>query len=363
MRISLLNILLCFLSLHCVSQTLIPNLEIVKTYGTEHLLDCQVLNKAPNAWRCADTSVLYNSYEFDNYGKIIKKIKANNPDTALTIYTYNELGKIGSMLHFSRNYKDTMLQIFYYNSKGNVDKRLDYSIRNGNRMDNRSELLNFYNKRDSLEKKVYLDYSPSKKKFDTTYYQIRTYNSQGMKETETIYKYVNYNSFEGEQGFSTFKYDITGRLIEKDHIGFRGMWNKDSSPSDNYKCLYSYIGDSVISETSFSESNFLKETIYRNAEKKIIKIERNSVQLTKIKNINGVYCPDLNGKTARIQNEQTTYFYDKLGRITKSLNIFNNEYKSDGLKSNGETYEIYLYRDDIPNILPEEEYFYKWGAF
>jgi hypothetical protein len=252
-------------------------------------------------------------------------------------------------------FKSHGLSKYEYNGYGEIVKRMDYYIK-GQQQDTCSRDLYFYNKRDLLEKTIFQEFHPLSKVFDTTIFQTFTYNSQGQKETETMIK--SSDAYSGGQGFSSFKYDEKGRLIELNHKALRGKNNEISDSTNNFICYYSYSGDSLTIETVvyYNYDTFLETITVRDKDNKVIKTVLENFSGIEFKRANGIYRPDRTSKTADMRHDETCYQYDKFGRINKTITDSRGENKSTGWKYEGQDYKIFIYKDDKPYILPEDEY-------
>jgi len=386
MKTSVINIYFIFYCLVCHSQTEMTNAEIIKNFGTEQLKGCQVYNKAPQAFHCEDTSRIYHSYDFDDKGNIEKELISKRwEDTILNVYTYNSANKLSNQISYTKRRngrKDTILTIYSYNDKNNISSVLKYLIHYPDKQDNYDKSLFYYNQKDQLEKKIYLDYFPSKKQFDTAFTVEFKYYSSEKKETETIVDYEGIYLRTGKE-CNKSKYDELGRLIEFNHYTLQVKKNKDdpfgrmihttyksiadslveekrisTDSSGNYNCYYTYLGDSLTLETHIDNYTYKEYTTIRNKDKKVIKTIGYNVGGGNTKCVKGKYIPDLEMKCGSISKNQTIYQYDKFGRISKCIEEYDYNYKDNngGMKGKGKDSKEFVYKDNKPYILPEEKY-------
>lgn len=357
------NILLLFLiltgSLNCFSQTN-PSDRIIKTFGKEQLQDCKVYDKYPNG---KDTSILHHSYEFDLKGNICKEIFSTRwYDTSLVVSTFDSLNRKISQMRYTKSWqdigkRDTSKWVYSYNDKNKITSELCYSYYYPERQ-NETQLLYFYNNSGLLEKIVFLEYY-GKRGFDTTYTKQYTYNPKGLKETEIIRGYCDmYSLIMCQGGINKFKYDDLNRLTEINHIELHGKRNEIKDERMDFNRYYTYTGDSLITETTISQSTFCIITTLKDRSGKVIQTKRNFTQGLEIKNINEKYIHDQD-KTGIIQIQNAVYKYDRFGRINKvAIEFDNRRLNPDG--TDGLSYKVYKYKDDKSYLLDEDKYLDKY---
>lgn len=319
----------------CFSQkTNLIDTAFFKNSTFKPLRDCQKFhNYHPEDSLCAE---LIRSYDFDDYLNISAVLYSHvgrDRDTSLSILSYDKNNDLINITNYSKYMKrDTLVEM--------------------------SKVLNLYNSKGLLEKKIGLSQVEKTQLYDTLFVIDYTYNSKGFKETENTRNVEYWFMF---TGLKKYLYDDLNRIKEIQFIANCCRLVDDKSV-DNYNVYYTYFSDSYYTETKIpslklkDQNNFYETQYFKDTTGKIIKTIFTIIREVEILFADGKYFPDPESRTASIDKKTVIYKYDKLGRIEQCLYTYKADKKSFGLWPNGEYVNFFKYKDDKIYKLPTDEY-------